>query len=153
MTSIDACTTRLPAFVARTRLRPLVPLSVLLAGTAADCFLMALHFPFVSFVPFLHFFFLTAAWPRARTDEKEADGTDTASPRQSVRAMAKRAGMLIGVTLAAPSRHVNGGEAYGSRHVDVNDLADRSWPVLGLVMGGHARVYRATGGLALRSRR
>jgi len=31
--------------------------------------------------------------------------------------------------------------------MDVMSLADRSWPVLRRVMGGHAWVYRATGGL------
>jgi F420H(2)-dependent quinone reductase len=31
--------------------------------------------------------------------------------------------------------------------VDVNSLADRSWPVLRRLVGGHTRIYRATGGL------
>jgi F420H(2)-dependent quinone reductase len=31
--------------------------------------------------------------------------------------------------------------------MDVMSLADRSWPVLRLLMGGHARIYRATNGL------
>jgi F420H(2)-dependent quinone reductase len=31
--------------------------------------------------------------------------------------------------------------------VDVDSLADRMWPLMGLMMGGHAWVYRATGGL------
>jgi deazaflavin-dependent oxidoreductase (nitroreductase family) len=31
--------------------------------------------------------------------------------------------------------------------MDYLKLADRSWPVLTRLMGGHARVYRATGGL------
>jgi F420H(2)-dependent quinone reductase len=31
--------------------------------------------------------------------------------------------------------------------VDYLNLADRSWPVLRRLMGGHAAVYRATGGL------
>lgn len=31
--------------------------------------------------------------------------------------------------------------------MDLMSLADRSWPVLRRLMGGHARVYRVTGGL------
>jgi hypothetical protein len=31
--------------------------------------------------------------------------------------------------------------------MDVMSLADRSWPVLRLMMGGHARIYRVTNGL------
>ena len=31
--------------------------------------------------------------------------------------------------------------------MDVMSLADRSWPVLRLMMGGHARIYHVTNGL------
>jgi deazaflavin-dependent oxidoreductase (nitroreductase family) len=31
--------------------------------------------------------------------------------------------------------------------MDISSLADRSWPVLRRLMGGHARIYRATNGL------
>lgn len=31
--------------------------------------------------------------------------------------------------------------------MDLLELADRSWPVLGRVFGGHARIYRATRGV------
>jgi deazaflavin-dependent oxidoreductase (nitroreductase family) len=33
------------------------------------------------------------------------------------------------------------------RAIDYLDVADRAWPVLGPLMRGHARIYRATGGV------